>query len=197
MKERAVLAAALLAAVAFADVAPARAGSHPHDRQGLLLGFNLGLGVAMVEWDESDQHYETDSEWGGAGGVRIGYAFNEQFALTFEGNGWARDYDEGEITLSSALVKFTWYPSGGGFFARAGVGGGRANVKYELTNPDLSWEEEGPSFSLGLGYEWRLARTFALGTALDYTAFTIDDFGRASDVSVGYTGITVQLNWYL
>ena len=178
-------------------VGTAGAASPAHERQGAVLGFNVGLGWASVDWKQRGATYESGGEVGGAGALRAGYAFNSQFALTFEGRAWSRDYDEGDITLSTALIVFTWYPGGHGFFLRTGLGGGRGKVTVDVFDPALVWEESGPAFGLGLGHEWRLTRTFALGTALDFNALSIDDFGELTDVTAGFTSLTVQLNWYL
>lgn len=192
-----LIVAVILLATLVCLTAPAAAGRYAHERQGLVLGLNLGLGGAKVEWDEPNLHFETDTETGAAAGIRIGYAFNPQFVLAFEGTAWGRDYDDGQITLTTALVNFTWYPQGQGFFLRAGVGTGRAEVTVDVFDPDLSWEENGPAFRLGLGHEWRLTPRFALGAALDYSDMTFDSFGGLQDVQARFTNVTVQLNWYL
>jgi hypothetical protein len=149
MRERKLIAACVvLAATLACQAAPATAGRYAHERQGVLLGFNLGLGGAKVEWDALNSNYETDTETGGAAGIRIGYAFNPQFALSFEGTAWSRDYEDGKITLNTALLDFTWYPQGQGFFLRAGVGAGKAEVTVDIFDPDLSWQENGAALSL-------------------------------------------------
>ena len=67
MSNRLSSVAGLLLAIAVAvPAAPALAGSHDHDRQGLVLGFNLGLGGAKVEWEDDGFLFESDTETGGA-----------------------------------------------------------------------------------------------------------------------------------
>ena len=202
MSKRMSSVAGLLLAVAVAvTAAPAAAGSYGHDREGLVLGFNLGLGEAKVEWEDEGFVFESDTESGGAGGIRIGYAFDPRFLLAFEGTGWMREYDDGEITLNTALIMFTWYPQGKGFFLRTGFGAGQAEVTLEGPGFDVTWDEGGGAFDLGLGHEWRLTEKFALGAALDHSIIAIDDFGidgagTATDVKTRYTSVTAQLNWY-
>lgn len=158
----------------------------PHERDGFVIGFNLGAGSARVHPDEGAD----DDSGGGAGAFRLGWAFADQFMVGLEGAAWVNNEDEGDVTLSSSLINFTWYPAASGFFLRAGLGGGKAEVTFPVGDGDLTVSDTGGAFGLGAGHEWRLGTKFALGGALDYHTFSLD--GGDFD----FLNVTVQLNWY-
>ena len=167
--------------------APAAAGSWPHERDGFMLGFNIGGGSATVKPDVGG-----DDSGGGAGAsFRLGWAFSNQFLVGLESTAWAGETDFGEdLTLSSYKLNFTWYPAATGWFLRAGFGGGTAEVSGEAYGRTVTISDNGGSFGLGAGHEWRLTRKFALGAAADYC--TIDLDGGNFD----FFNFTAQLNWY-
>ena len=158
----------------------------PHERDGFVIGFNLGAGSARVHPDAGEE----DNSGGGAGAFRLGWAFANQFMVSLEGTAWVNSENEGDVTLSSSLIDFTWYPAASGFFLRAGLGGGTAEVTFPVVDGELTVSDSGGAFGIGGGHEWRLGGKFALGLALDYHTFSVD--GGDFDFLNG----TVQLNWY-
>ena len=176
----------LLAALALAM--PAAAGDWAHDREGFVIGFNIGGGTATASPDVG----EDDSGGGGAGSFRLGWAFNNSFMLGLESTAWVGNTDvDADLTLSSAKLNLTWYPSAKGWFVRGGFGSGRAELNLKFFNPDVTIEDSGPSFGLGAGHEWRLTEKFSLGGAVDFDAVGLN-YGDFS-----FTNFTVQFNWYL
>ncbi len=190
-----VLTLILLAALA----STVRAGEFPHARKGLLLGFNIGGGNTKLEFERLGAKVESEIEstFGGIG--RIGLGLSDHVALSLEGHGFGKTNNVADVQAIMTLVTVTWYPGGGGFFVRAGVGGGAANVKL-LGPPALVYwaerEAEGAG-SLGLGYEWRLGRQFALGLALDGRAMGFTDLPGFKQTVLGSGLASLQLNWYL
>lgn len=178
----AVLAATMCLFLATA----AFAGAHPHERDGFVIGFNLGLGSATVHPDQGSD----ESETGGGGAFRLGWAFQNQYMVGLDSGVWMKNEDGGDVTLSSYLACFTFYPSGGGFFVRGGAGAGKVEVTIDVGGPDLTVSESGGAFGLGAGHEWRLGQKFALGAAADYHRFSID----GGDFS--FLNFTAQFNWY-
>ena len=144
--------------------APASAESWPHEREGFMIGFNIGGGSATTKPDEGAD----DSGGGGAGAFRLGWAFNDQFVLGFETNAWVGETDlNADLTLSTYLINFTWYPGAKGWFLRAGFGGGTAEVPGDIFDAKVTFTEDGGGVNLGAGHEWRRPWTFALGAAID------------------------------
>jgi len=176
---RAPLAALTLILILLAALAGgARAGEFPHDRKGLVLGFNLGGGSAKLEYERLGVKVESEVEnmFGGIG--RIGFGVSDHVVFSLEGHGFGKTNAEADVQGVMTLVTVTWHPGGGGFFLRGGVGGGAANVKLIGPPSPVNWSEreaEGAG-GLGLGYEWRPGyRETVLGSGI----------------------FSLQLNWYL
>jgi len=181
------LCCAAVLALALTIPAPAMAGQWPHEREGIMLGFNVGGGSAGV----TVLDINSDRESGFGGGGRIGYAFNPQWVLGLEGDVWTKEVDGETWTFSVGGPAGTYYPGGGGFFVRGGIGVGSIEYKVVSGSVTLTASDNGFGFLLGTGYEWRLTRKFALGPEIDYGYGKIQD-----DVSLNYLNATVGLNWY-
>ena len=182
-----LLALLILTALA----APASAGSWPHERDGFMLGFNLGAGSATAKPDVG----ESDTGGGVSGSFRAAWAFSDKFLVGLESTAWTGITDlSTDITLSSYKLNFTWYPAAKGWFVRGGFGAGTATISSGLFGPTVSITDSGGSFGLGAGHEWRLTRTFALGLAVDYSTIEMEEGSAFSDFS--FVNYTVQLNWY-
>lgn len=178
-------------------VGAARAGEHPHDRRGLVLGFNVGGGTAMLQYDRFGTEVERELDDGAAGAVRIGYGVSNSVVFALEGRGFHKEDGPLDVAHRAALVTVTWHPGGGGFFLRGGVGSSTNTIK--LGAPDhADWEDrEGDAALIGLGYEWRLGRQFALGVALDAYGTEFEDLPLFQDTTFGAGSASVQLQWYL
>ena len=179
----AVSAAVLLLALA----GNSAAGQWPHERDGVFLGVNLGGGSAGV----NVAGFDSDREGGAAGNFRFGYAFQNQFGLSLEGNAWTKEADGGTWTFSVGGVAFTYYPSGQGFFVRGGIGSGSMEYERNFGSTTIKVSDSGLGLLGAMGYEFRLARKFALGPQIDYSYAKIDD-----DVSINYVNFTIGANWY-
>jgi len=167
-------------------VLPAAATAAPHERDGFVIGFNLGAGSGRVQ-----PAGEAEEDGNGVGGAfRLGWAFDDRFLVGLESAAWWHSEIVSDVTLSSILASFTWYPARSGFFLRAGVGVGKAEITVAFGPGELTAADSGGSFGLGAGHEWRLGSKFALGAALDYHTFAVD--GGDFD----FLNVTAQLNWY-
>ena len=209
MTSRRHIAALAAAALLMAAPETARAGDHPHDRNGFLLGFNLGGGSAEVEWETEDATLSSDRESGGAGNLRLGYAVSPAVALGLEVAGWSRTYDvvgplggSSEVTVTFGIVggAATWYPGRGGFFVRGAVGAGRIEVDVESGDVTVTADETGIGLLAATGYEWRLSRVFALGAELDLGHVNAGEVegaaGDSGDLTANFANLTAALNFY-
>jgi hypothetical protein len=176
----------------------ARAGEHPHDRKGLLLGFNLGRGGGILAFERLGYELDVEFEDAQTGALRFGYAFNDHFALSLEG--WGFHWEDGDESVEGGvgcLVATVW-PCGGGFFFRIGAGDGTYDVTLDRPGARLEWlEREGEGGLLGVGYEWRLGRDFALGVSADAYGVSYDDLPNFQETVLGSAALSIQLNWYL
>lgn len=160
-----------------------------HERDGVVLGFNIGGGSAGLEVDNVG---DSDRESGAAGSFRFGYAFRPEWAVGLESNAWTKEIDDETWTFSVAALGFTYYPNAAGFFLRGGIGFGSISAESDEGNFTVRYEDNGIGILGGLGYEWRLTRRFALGPQVD---FGYTDVGEG--VSANYVNFTAGFNWYL
>ncbi len=103
---------------------------------------------------------------------------------TVEVNG-APSGDVGVGTLSGGAAFLTWYPSGSGLHAQAGIGGARMTIK-EGTEEDISdHDPAGVAVHGSVGWEWWIADEITLGAMLRvmYAALTAD--ALAHNVNAG------------
>jgi len=187
MLSRTVAISLSIAVLALFSTGAALAGSHPHERDGMILGFNLGGGSAGI----SASGFDSDREGGLGGNFRVGYAFSPQAAAGLEGNMWTKEVDNETWTFSMGAAALTYYPGATGFFVRGGVGVGTAEYSLDQGGITYSASDDGIGFLLGTGYEWRLGRKFALGPQFDYSYSKVSD-----DYSINYFNFTMGLNWY-
>ena len=179
--------AALTAALALGSAGIAQAGPWPHERDGVVLGFNLGAGTAGVNVTGVD----SGREGGFAAGFRVGYAFTPELAVGLDGTYWSKDVDNETWTFDVGGASLTYYPGAKGFFVRGGIGAGSAEYATESGGVTFTASDDGFGFLLGTGYEWRLTRKFALGPEVDYSYAKV-----SNDFSLNYVNFTVGLNWY-
>jgi opacity protein-like surface antigen len=178
---------ALIAVLILAPAGPAQAGHWPHERDGVVLGFNLGAGTAGINFTGVD----SDREGGLAGGLRVGYVFTPELAVGLDGTFWTKEVNDETWTFNVGTAALTYYPGAKGFFVRGGIGVGSMEFSTEESGVTFSASDDGFGFLLGTGYEWRLTRKFAMGPEVDYSYAKVSD-----DISLNYVNFTVGLNWY-
>lgn len=174
----------------------AMAQAEPRNRKGLFLGFNAGWGGAGFSSQHGDQSLTDDPFSGGAGGLRIGYAFSNSFALSLEGYGFGTDRNDEDWGLGAGFLTVTWWPDGSGFFLRVGGGAGGGDILLRDTGELLHFEDKG-AVLFGLGYEFQLTRKFALGIAFDAIGFDLEGASGLEEDVAGMGITSIQFNWYL
>ncbi len=162
------------------------AGPWPQTRQGWYVGFGLGGGGAALHADGTS----TSREGAFSGNFRGGYVFNPELALGLESNAWTKEMDGATWTLSVGTAAVTYFPGAQGFYLRGGIGLGTAEVEQQFGNVSVTGSESGFGLTGGLGYEFRVLRTFALAPQVDYSWTTLDDF------DFDYVMGALQFNWY-
>lgn len=144
-----------------AMLTPIAAEAHPQTRGGLIVGLDLAKGSAAVSSGSADR----EGGWGG--GFRLGYAPNPKFALGFEGNTWVQVSTGGAVTLGTATAAVSVFPAEG-LVLRGGVGFGDAAGAGDGLSGEI-----GTGWMLGAGYEFRVARSFAIGPQLHYNGVNL------------------------
>ena len=194
--EYATLVALTLILAALAAL-PAQAQQYPRDRQGLFMGLNAGIGAAGYTADLGKQTVTDDPYTGASGAVRFGYAFNNKLALSFEALGYGTPDggpDDDGWGMGAGIVAVTWWPKGGGFFVRGGVGGAGGDVlRRDGVLQDIP---DKPAALFGVGYEWQLSKHFALGLAADAVGVDLGEAAGLDEQTASMGNFTLQTNWY-
>ena len=169
-----------------AAASPARAGQFPQDHNGWYIGLGVGGGSAGLS-DNSGNNSDRTS--GAVGSFRVGVSINPNVALGVESSAWTKSENGATVTFDATTAGVAWFPSQG-WVIRGGVGIGSTTVSASSGNVTVSSSETGLGVNAALGYEFRLARSFALGPQLEtgYASFK----GGSSN----WAGLQLAANWY-
>ena len=163
-----------------AMLAPITAAAHPQTRGGFFLGLDLARGTAAVSSGGSS----SDRSGGWGGGFRLGYAPSPKYALGIESNRWLEVSENDAVTLGTVTAAVSVFPAEGlalrggfGIGDIAGAGGGLSG-------------EVGTGWMLGAGYEFRVARSFAIGPQVHYNAVNLQD------ADFNFVNFGLAMTWY-
>lgn len=187
----------------------ATAGKHPHTRGGWNYGFYVGWGWTTMSATDISQdpplERESDSANDLTGGLRLAYNLSPQFSLGIDFAGWTGDKgwndevesDDFKSTVYWILAEGRWYPTGGGFYVRGGIGLGSVGIKVEGSGGSESASTSGLGWTVGAGYELRLTPKFALGALYDYRVADVGELTTYYDsVGTSTQSLTVTFTWY-
>lgn len=177
--------AALLLLIALPGLS--RAGMWPNERDGWMVGMNLGGGTAGLNVPQIN----SDRESGAAGSFRVGYAFLNQLVVGLEGSGWTKTVEDETWRFGVGGASFTYFPLSRGFYVRGVVGGSRIKFKTPSGPTTVNADDSGFGLIGGAGYEFRLARKLAVGPQVDFSYAEIGD-----KISINYWNFTLGGNWY-
>ncbi len=175
---RAIRVIAVIAA--FEAMLPIMAKAHPQTRGGFTVGLDLARGTAAVSSGGSTSSRE--GGWGG--GFRLGYAPNPKFALGLESNTWVDVSYGSAITLGTTTAAVSVFPAEG-LVLRGGVGEGHWAGAGGGTSGEV-----GTGWMLGAGYEFRVARSFAIGPQIHYNQVNLQN------VDYNFVNVAFAMNWY-
>jgi hypothetical protein len=142
----------------------AAAQGNPQTREGFWI--NFGFGIGSLGCDDCDDRVN-----GTTAHLRMGGTLSQRLLLGGEVNAWAKE--EAGVTLSVAHVVpvLIFYPdANGGFYLKGGLG----LTAVELDVGAISGEENGIGLILGLGYDARVGRNFALTPFFDIAVSQLD-----------------------
>lgn len=164
----------------------AAAGTHPHVRQGWLVGFGIGGGSAGVDVPGVD----SDREGGFGGSLRAGYAFNQRISLELGGSAWTREENGVTVAFAATGPTLNYYPGEQGLVLRAGVGSGTGKASVQQGNVTVSTTEDGLGVFGGVGYEFRVTPRFALGPQINVGWMDLDSF------NANWVNVELGFHWY-
>lgn len=187
--------------------------THPHTRDGWLVGLSYGYSRGDIAWGPIDGG---TYKGGATPQMRFGHMVSDHVALGIEYHGWMREGgvvpEKLRSSLQSVMLAATWYPGRpdqtlGGFYLRGGAGYGWAGLTFIEVDPDPDpdhhvsldqehgdrTDESGMGYTIGLGYEFRIAHNFAagLGWSVDYLSIDKNIYKNGT-----YYPITLVLGWY-
>jgi hypothetical protein len=124
-------------------------------RQGFWWGLGVTYGWVHVSCDICQGNRNAAPSIG----IRAGGAINRKFALGGEVNGWTRSEEEVDEYLASFSAIALWYPTGGAFYLKGGLG----YVMYRIDdNEDNVLTSSGFGPQVGLGYEIGVTRRISI-----------------------------------
>jgi opacity protein-like surface antigen len=173
-----------------------------HDRDGVVVGLTLGHGWNGVNFETTDGRGAEDDISAFTGAFKVGWARSDQLVGFIGLSGWKRSYVQ-NITPATAtnfnfLAELYWYPRGGGFWIKGGLGTGYLDLYVNTALPAdrIEFREGGLTTTVGAGYEFRATGTTAFGIAYDYTHVDMGDFGEIRNASTGNHVLAFSFTWY-
>lgn len=184
---------------------PQRANAlEPANRNGVFLGFGLGVGNATWNWGLDLDN--SPNEVSGTLHLRAGTALRRDLVVGLEFAAWVKDYDleaEGAVvgdaraSFSATTLAATWFPGNLGWYLRGGLGLALAHGKADFGLPGfgvrIDNEERGIALLGATGFELRLTRRFAVGPEVEL--FYLGMSGDGVDDIVVVDG-AMEFTWY-
>jgi len=182
-----------------------------NDRHGWTVGLGLGYGPAKLLLGSALR--DTTTKW--IGGVstqlRVARSLSKHWAVGLEHKQWLDEQGFGtskvRANLQNLALTATWFPGGdrsggsGGIYLKAGAGWahGRftifqnASGGVDTSSAEQHIDESGLGVLGGAGYEFRIARSLAVGAdvSINYQSVKKDAFDHN-----WYVPIALGLNWY-
>lgn len=174
-----------------------------HDRDGMVIGLNLGYGWNSVQLTDSNGlNRDTGDIDTFSGAFKIGWARSDNLVGFIGISGWKRSFYQSlapaSVTNFNFLAEIYYYPSGGGLWVKGGIGTGSLDFYVNTPRPEnrLNFREGGFTYTFGTGYEFRVTDAMAFGLSYDYTVVEMGDFDGISDVSTVNHVVGININWY-
>jgi hypothetical protein len=140
------------AALLVSGAAPTVAQANPQTRDGFWIGFGVGSG--SLGCDDCGSR-----ESAGSGYLKMGGTINQQLLIGGQIDGWSKSTNGATLTFANVAAVVYFYPwVDGGLYLMGGVGG--SSIKVDVGQ--FSNQTNGTGYTVGLGYDWRVAKSFAL-----------------------------------
>lgn len=167
---KALAALSLLIALAV----PADAQSNPQTREGFWISFGFGYGSLSCE--NCDERESGTSVY-----LRMGGTMSQRLLIGGEANFWSKSVDNATLSVGNIGPVLYFYPSPmGGLFLKGGIG----MAQIELQLGALDGTDTGVGVTLGVGYDARVGRGFALTPYFDLLSSNFDG-GSLNTVAFG------------
>lgn len=173
-----------------------------HDRDGTVVGLNIGGGWNRIEFGLEGERTKTNTEFDFSGGINVGWARSDHLIASIGIYGWKEIFyvyggEHLKITNFHFLAELTWFPRGEGFWIKGGAGGGSLDFDLNTVGNRHIFKKGGWNFSGGTGYEFRVSDEMAFGFAYDFRFLTVGDFGDFEDTKVFSHNASASLRFYM
>lgn len=160
---------ALALALAATLSIPVAAQGNPQTRQGFFISFGFGAGSLGCD----DCNNNDDREMGVNAYLRMGGTLSQRLLIGGEINGWTKTENDVTLSVNNLGPVLLFYPgANSGFYLKGGLG--LASASLELGN--LTFEDSGIGVTLGLGWDARVGRNFALTPYFDILTSSFEGF---------------------
>lgn len=164
----------LIASLVLLPAGIGRAQAQPQTREGFWISFGLGVGSLSCEDCENREN-------GTSVTIRMGGTLSQRLLIGGEANMWTKTVNDVTLTVGNIGPVLVFYPSpDGGFFLKGGLG----MARIDLDLGSVAGEETGVGITLGLGYDARVGRRFALTPYFDLLSGSFDG-GSLNTVAFG------------
>ena len=190
-------------------VAPAFALDR-HTREGWVVGVGYGLGWSKISTGSALGRLDSGWEEGASPEIRIGHMLGKRFLIGYDQRQWFDEQGYGTTGIRASFQNFaaalTYFPGSpdkvtGGIYLRGSVGFANARLAVlpdafagiDSTHNEHDLDEGGTAFSIGGGYELRIAPPAAVGldVSLQYQAIEGEVFDKT-----WFVPATINLTWY-
>jgi len=153
---------------------PAAGQANPQTREGFWISF--GFGVGSLSCEGCDERESGTSVY-----LRMGGTLSQRLLIGGEANLWTKTADDATLTVGNVGPVLYFYPNpSGGFFLKGGIG--MATIDLDLGS--FSGAETGVGVTVGVGYDARVGRGFALTPYFDILSSSFDG-GSLNSIAFG------------
>ena len=177
-----------------------------HDRDGVVINFNMGAGWNWLDFsvpdvDGNTVSATTDTEVDLTGGLYVGWARSDNLVFSVGVSGWKSRYwylgDQFSVSTTQFQADVSWFPRGEGFWLRGGVGPGNISFTAVVPQINVTFQEWGWDLVGGAGYEFRVADTAAIGFAYEYHNLGVGAFKGLDDTTISSHNALLSVRWYM
>ncbi|NUQ12429.1 MAG: outer membrane beta-barrel protein [Gemmatimonadaceae bacterium] len=164
----------MLALTLLLAAAPLAAQSNPQTREGFWISFGFGYGSLGCEGCD-------ERESGTSGYLRLGGTLSQRLLIGGEVNMWSKSAGGATLSVGNIGPVLYFYPNPmGGLFLKGGLG----MAQIDLDVGAFQGTDTGVGVTLGVGYDARVGRNFALTPYFDLLSSSFDG-GTLNTVAFG------------
>jgi hypothetical protein len=201
MKKLLIISVAVFAVLSMSS--GLRAQEMENGKSSWYIGFGFGTGDGEYTADGNTITYDDffegvdDTTPKIAFNFGLGFIFSPSLHLGFEANALRQEGTYLGVTVGLQINNYlgvvTFFPTGQGLYARAGLGASAIVLDVESSYGSDSTSETGQAFLIGVGYAIKLGQTFHLTLNLDYS---MQSYDTDYDLESNFWAFYVSFYWF-